>query len=307
MITLVDLLIVAAVLGFAFWGWRTGGAIATTAALELLACLAVAVVLHEWLAGLLHHVAATAFGDAVSSGWSVLLAFAILAWGTFATLRMQCHRRPGDDESDEADDDPLLDRLLGAAAGAAGGVVFVGGVLVTLSMVPFLAGLKPSGDRLVLDAGKFVLRAMGQFVHERHEGWPIPLWGEPPSRSAVASARLTSEPWFDADDDGACTVADRYRDVDGNGTFSKDLYYTDVDRDGMRRIGLIDKYVAGRWDAGLMSDDRPRPDAAKPPQPAVPPQPSQKPATPPKPGQPQKPDAGKPPPAAGDKPIEDDF
>jgi len=80
-----------------------------------------------------------------------------------------------------------------------------------------------------------VLRAMGQFVHERHEGRSLPLWGEPPSRSAVASAKLASEPWFDVDDDGACTAADRYRDVDGNGTFSKDLYFTDVDRDGMRR------------------------------------------------------------------------
>lgn len=307
MITPLDLLIVAAVLGLAFWGWRTGGATATTAGLELLACLAVAVVLHEWLAGLLHSVAVTAFGDGVSSGWSVLLAFSILAWGSFAILRLQCHRRPAEDD-EETDDDPLIDRLLGAAAGAVGGAVFVGGVLVTLSMVPFLAGLKPSGDRLVLDAGKLVLRAMGQLVHERHEGWAVPLWGEPPSRSSVASARLTSEPWFDADADGACTDADRYRDVDGNGTFSKDLYYIDVDGDGMRRIGLIDKYVAASWDAGLMSDDRPRPDAPKPP--AQPVQPVAQPQPPAKPGPPPpKPDGRKPatPPGAGEKQIEDDF
>jgi hypothetical protein len=310
MITPLDLLIVAAVFGLAFWGWRAGGAIATTAGLELLACLAVAVVFHETLAGLLHSITVTAFGDTVSSGWSVLLAFAILAWGSFAILRTQCHRRPADDDDDETDEDPLLDRLVGAVAGAVGGIVLVGGVLVTLSMVPFLAGLKPSGDRLVLDAGKFVLRAMGQFVHERHEGWPLPLWGEPPSRSAVASARLTSEPWFDADDDGSCTDADRHRDVDGNGTFSKDLYYTDVDGDGMRRIGMIDKYVAARWDAGLMSDDRPRPDAPKPAQPPGPAPPPAKPAQPPaKPAQPQKPDGRKPaaPPAADEKQVEDDF
>lgn len=313
MITPLDFLIVAAVLALAFWGWRAGGATAIVAGLEVLSCLALAVVFHEWLAGLLHAVAVTAFGDAVSSGWSVLVAFSFLAWGTFAILRLQCHRRPADDD-EETDDDPLIDRLVGAGAGAVGGTVFVGGVLVTLSMVPFLAGLKPSGDRLVLDAGKLVLHAMGQFIHERHEGWAVPLWGEPPSRSAVASARLTSEPWFDADDDGTCTDADRYRDVDGNGTFSKDLYYTDVDRDGMRRIGLIDKYVAARWDVGLMSDDRPRPDAAKPaqpPAPSEPPKPVQpsKPARSPTPAQPQKPDPRKPtvPPAAGEKLIEDDF
>jgi hypothetical protein len=293
MISLIDILIVAAVLGFTFWGWRVGAAAAIVAGLETLACLAIAVVFHEWLAGVFQFIVVTAFGDSVSSGWSVLVAFAMLAWGTFAILRLQFHRSPGD----ETDDDPLVDRLLGATAGAMGGVVFVGGTLVTLSMVSFLGGFKPSGDRLVMDCGKLVLRAMGQFVHERHDGWPLPLWGEPASRSADASARLTSEPWFDADDDGACTEADRYRDVDGNGTFSKDLYYTDVDRDGVRRIGLIDKYVAARWDAALMSNDRPRPDAPKPPAPV------------PQPPKPTKPDGRKPAPAAaaGNKQIEDDF
>jgi hypothetical protein len=297
MITLFDILIVAAVLGLAFWGWRAGAATTIVAGLEVLACLAVAVVVHEWLAGVFHFIMVTACGDSVSSGWSVLVAFATLAWGTFAILRLQCHGKSADDEDHDADDDPLVDRLVGAVAGAAGGVVFIGAVLVTLSMVPFLAGLKPSGDRLVLDVGKLVLRAMGQFIHERHEGWPLPLWGEPAARSADVSARLTSEPWFDADDDGACTEADRYRDVDGNGTFSKDLYYTDVDRDGVRRIGLIDKYVAARWDAALMSNDRPRPDAPKPTPPT------------PLPPKPPKPDGRKPAPAAaaGDKQIEDDF
>lgn len=266
MITLLDILIVLAVLGLAAWGWFVGCRTATVAGLEAVACLAVAVVFHEGLAGLLRSTFGMLIGDVISPAWFVLVSFSLLAWGAFALLRTQVHTRAADDA--DVDVDPLIDRLAGAVAGMVGGAVFVGGVLITLSMVPFLAGLKPSGDRLLLDAGKLTLRTAGQFVRERHEGRPVPLWGEPNSRMSDASARLASEPWFDADDDGTCTDADRFRDVDGNGTFSKDLYYTDVDGDGLRRIGMIDKYVAGRWDLGLRSDDRPRPDAKKPQPPA---------------------------------------
>lgn len=266
MIGLFDLLVVAAILGFAYWGWLVGLQAAGVAALELTACLAVAVVLHEPLAGILHAVAVTLAGDAAPQSWSILLAFAALAWGSFAGLRYQFHR--GDEDDDGAEIDPLSDRLAGGLAGGLGGAIFAGGVLVTLSMVPFLAGLKPSGDRLLLDAGKWVLRMAGQFTVERHQGRSLPLDGEPPSRMTVLAARLTSEPWFDADDDGNYSDADRFRDVDGNGTFTKDLYFDDVDGDGLRRVGLVDKYVAGRWDGLLLSQDRPRP-VVKQPAPAA--------------------------------------
>jgi len=270
MITLFDLLIVVAILGFAYRGWIMGLQAASIEALELLACLSVAVMTHEAVAGFLHAGFALVFGDGISTSWSILLAFGLLAWGPFAALRLLVHRLPSaDDENQEEDVDPLGDRVAGAVAGGFGGAVFVGGALVTLSMVPFLAGLKPSGDRMLLDVGKTILRAAGQFARESHEGRVLPLWGEPPSRIANLAARLTSEPWFDVDDDGACTETDRFRDVDGNGTFSKDLYYEDVDGDGVRRIGLIDKYVVGRWDAELISNDRPRPDLKKETKPAA--------------------------------------
>lgn len=309
MIRIFDILVVAAAIGFGYWGWLVGSLPATIAALEVLACLACAVVLHEWLAGVVHGVFGLLFGDAVSPGWAVLVAFAGLAWGTFALLRTQLHRQT-DDEDDDVD--PLIDRLLGAVAGVAGGIVFAGGVLVTLSMVPFLEGLKPSGDRLLLDAGKLALATCSQFVTEKHEGRVLPIWGEPPSRVSVASARLASDPWFDVDDDGACTEQDRYRDVDGNGTFSKDLYYEDVDQDGLRRIGLVDKYVVGRWDGGLKSDDRPRADLKKPEPPKpVPPKPAAQETAPrqakPDPGKTSKPGVPKATPPANEKAVEDDF
>lgn len=323
MITLFDLLVVAAILGCAYWGWLVGLEAASIAALELLACLSVAVMLHEPLAGCLHWVFTLVVGDWIGGGWSILLAFALLAWGLFALVRMQLHRRADAGEDVVAEIDPLTDRLSGAVAGGLGGAVLAGGALVTLSMIPFLAGFKPSGDRMLLDVGKLVLRAAGQFAGDTHEGRALPLWGEPPSRISVPTAGLTSEPWFDADEDGAFSDADRFRDVDGNGTFTKDLYFTDVDADGMRRVGLIDKYVVGRWDGSLRSDDRPRPAPAKPaPAPAKPaPAPAKpapalakpapapaKPTPPPQPAAsaPEKPPADKaaPPPAPPAKPMD---
>jgi hypothetical protein len=272
MITFFDLLVVAGILAMAYRGWVVGLETAGVAALELLACLAVAVLLHEVAAGFLHMAFALVLGEVVGQSWCILLSFSGLAWGSFALVRFVWHRLPdGDGEGDEQDSDidPLSDRLGGALAGAAGGVVLLGGLLITLSMIPFLAGLKPSGDRMLLDVGKTILRVADTFLTERHEGRSIPIWGEPASRVSNLAARLTSEPWFDVDDDGTFTTPDRYRDVDGNGTFSKDLYYEDVDGDNLRRIGLMDKYAAGRWDGELISNERPRP-ALKQPDPQQP-------------------------------------
>jgi len=313
MFTLFDLIIVAAILGFAYRGWVAGFEAATIEALELLACLSIAVMAHEAVAGFLHAGVVLALGDGISVTWAVAAAFSLLAWGTFAVVRLLVHQKPADDDEDQASGvDPLGDRLAGAIAGGVGGALFVGGVLVTLSMMPFLAGLKPSGDRLLLDVGKTTLRSGGQFATERHDGRPLPLWGEPASRSSDSTARLTSEPWFDADGDRKFTDVDRFRDVDANGTFSKDLYFTDVDGDGMRRIGLIDKYVVGRWDAGLVSSNRPRPAPKKEPPEAKPavPAAAEKPAEPAKQPESAKPTEKKPtekkpatPAAGGDKPA----
>lgn len=288
MITFLDFIVIVAVLGFAYWGWLVGLETASIAALELVACLGLAVVLHESVAGWLHAAAAAVVGEWASQAWSVLLAFALLAWGAFAAIRLGLHPASGEDAAAAAID-PLGDRLGGAVAGGFGGVLFAGGILVTLSMIPFLAWLKPSGDRMRLDVGKTVLRSGGDLAGERHEGRSVPLWGEPASRSSNAAARLASEPWVDVDGDGKFTDADRYRDVDGSGTFTKDLYFDDVDGDGLRRVGLIDKYVAGRWDGGLISEDRPRPDATRP---AAPPAPRKPAAPPPKTTPPKTPPTG---------------
>jgi hypothetical protein len=263
MITFFDLIIVALVLFYAYMGWEAGMWTAGIAGLELFGCVTAAVLLHEGIAAFLVPVARSTISDGLSQTWVLFLVFAAVAWGTFAAIRFKFHKTEPVN-TDVVDIDPLSDRIGGVIAGGLGGAILVGGVLVNASMLPLLAPMKPSGDRMLLDAGKFVLSAAGHFVLDRPDGQPLPIWGEPAVTKANKQALLANEPWIDVDDSGEFSDADRFRDVDGSGTFSKDIYFIDVDRDGTRRVGLVDKYVVGSWDDLLRSLVRQRDDVKKP-------------------------------------------
>jgi hypothetical protein len=144
-------------------------------------------------------------------------------------------------------------------------------------MCPLLSFLRIPAQHMFLDVGKTALRTAGVFAGERHEGRSLVLYGEPPSRESVGSARLTNESWFDTDANNTPDDHDPYFDADGNGTFTKDLYYEDVDGNRMRRVGLLEKYTVGRWDSQILVANRERPvkglakTAAKPAPPPPPP------------------------------------
>lgn len=289
--TLFDFIILAFILFYAYFGWEVGMWTAGVAALELLACLSLAVLLHEPVAGFLLPWIHSYVSSDLSQTWLLLFAFAGLAWGPFAAIRYQLHKTEAAD-LEHVEIDPLSDRIGGVIAGAFGGAIFVGGVLITASMTPFVSGFKPSGDKLALDVGKLVLVTAGHFVIERPDGYvgsPLPIVGGPASDKSDMRALLTCDPWCDVDGDGIFDeTKDRYRDVNADGVFTPDLYCPDVEGSGQRRVGLIDKYVAGCWDTGLMVPARKRTDV-------VPPKPKKK---PPKPGESTEPK---------EEPIKTDF
>ena len=266
-----DLLVIASVLGCGWLGFRHGLQAAVVAALEFLACLTIATVAHEPVTDLVDAGIQMALGPLVPQGWIMLVVFAGLLWGTFALLRRGLHRNEDDQPLDDGEAAvAVASRVCGAVAGGLGGLLLAGGALVTFSMLPLLSVLKPVGDRMFIDAGRIALEAGALFAGDWHEGRSLVLHGEPVSRSSILSAGLTSEPWLDMDGDSTPTEADRFRDLDENGAFSNDLYYTDVDGDRMRRIGMIDKYVCGCWTSALNHDDRPRPVEKKPAPPKPP-------------------------------------
>ncbi len=245
MITLLDIVVLSLVLFYAYLGWEAGIGSASIAALELLGCLVAAAILQEAIAGFLHSSVLSWVSSEISPAWSVCIAFAGVAWGGFAALRYRFHKIVAVNP-EELDIDPLSDRIGGVIAGGIGGALFVGGVLMTVSMVPFLASFKPS--RMQLDVGQLVYLVVGRFVADDYGGLPISVWGEPASAKSDKGALLGEEPWVDVDDDGEASESDRYRELDANDSFSKDLYFVDVDRDGRRRLGFVDKYVIGCWD-----------------------------------------------------------
>lgn len=265
-----DLLVIAAVLGAAWLGSTKGLHWATSIALEMAAALGLAFLVHEPVAaGVAEFIRLTVeplLPQGTDYQWfAILVAFLVACWVPFGLLIYFLHR--GDDDG-SLDIHPLADRIGGAVAGGAAGIVIAGCVLVTLSIVPLPSLLKPAPGSMFLDVGSLVLRAVGRLAPETHEtpegGWSLVLDGEPASRSTSLSAKLTNEPWCDMDGDSKQTEKDLYRDLDGNDTYTKDLYFVDVDGDGSRRIGVLDKYITGCWDSALYSSPRERPDVKKP-------------------------------------------
>lgn len=185
--------------------------------------------------------------------WSVFLAFMIAAWAPLAALRWLL---PGPDVSDE--ELALAEQAGGGLAGILGGTVFVGGVLVSLSMQPLIAAIRPPANAMYCDAGRLVIGTAGRFSGESHDGWSLVAFGEPAADRSVVTAKITSEPWHDPDFNSRYDEGEAFADVDGDGIFTKDLRYVDADNSGSRRLGLYDKYRAGCWDFSLKSDNRDR-------------------------------------------------
>lgn len=263
----MDLFVLVGVLYCGFLGLSRGFYEAAVAGLEVLGAIVLAVLTHEFLAGLLSQVLDAVIGPFLPSSlsiqaWSVFLVFALVCWGTLAALVHFVHPRL---RTDEVLPTTLVDRLGGAATGAYAGALLIGGILITWSMCPLLSGVLPvPARRMNFDAGRFALRAAGRFATEwRTENPSVVLDGEAVSPQKTRTA--CTESWRDIDENGSCEETDQYHDADNNQQFTRVLYYVDQNGDGARRIGLVDKYVVGVWDIGLRSERVEEPAPKKPP------------------------------------------
>jgi hypothetical protein len=263
-----DLAVIGAV-GFAAWqGSRAGILAAALVGIEMIVSAVAGVLFHELLAGLLVaglRLAAEPFlpSEFPYQGVAVPLAFSLLTWGTFAGLRFRFHEaRDPMSGDDQATVHSAIERAAGALVGGCSGLIVAGAVLVTLSMLPVPAGLRLDPQRMLFDAGGLVLRMAGEFEPDRHEGVSLIVRGEPASRSSDPSALLVSEPRVAGPDAENPDEGARFSDVDGNGNYTEDLYFLDLDGDRLRRAGLLDKYAVGVWSGMLDAHARERP---KPP------------------------------------------
>jgi hypothetical protein len=261
--------------GLAYLAWLAsamGLYLTTVASLEVFVSLVTALLLYEPIASFLTPLLIENLGvflpESVSlQAWAVFLSFTILMWVTFFVLWTVVHPKVATKEIATL---PPIDQGVGAVVGWFGGMLFLGAIMITWSMFPFNF-LRIPAQHMFLDVGKTALRTAGVFAGERHEGKSLVLYGEPASRESVGSARLASETWYDTDGNNTHDDHDPYFDSDANGSFTKDLYYEDVDTDRLRRVGLLEKYTVSRWDNQVIVGNRERPKKeppkAKPPVP----------------------------------------
>ena len=252
-----DVMVLAALLYTAVLGSSFGTSMAACVAIEIYIAFSLAVLLHEPIAGFLTPLLAnlSAFlPDWVPlPAWTLFFTFAALFWGTLIALWTHVH--PLVVGTQPAAKLHLADRIGGALAGWLAGTLLVGGMLVTVSMLP-VGFLKLPSRHMKLDVGQTALRGAGAFTGERHDGRSVVLYGEPPSEMDASQSQLASEWGHDSAGDGEVDDGDPYFDADNNGVFTEALYYLDLDSDGRRRVGLLEKYVVGRWDPMVASGDR---------------------------------------------------
>jgi hypothetical protein len=262
-----DVVVLMVVLYLGWLGSAHGAFVAAVTLLEVYAALSLAILLYEPLAGLLTRVADEQFGyllpDSFSlESWAIFLSFAVLLWGTLTLLWIFVHPKitPAD-----VPGYPPADMGGGFLLAACAGGLTIGGALVTWSMCPLLGSLRVPARHMFFDVGTLALRSGGRFLGDVHEGRALPVYGEPPSRESVGAARLASEAAYDADVNGTIDDHEGFFDADGNGVFSENLYYLDIDGNRVRRVGMAEKYTAGRWDSSLTSKNRERPSRGQPP------------------------------------------
>ena len=265
-----DIIVLLGIAYCAFLGLSRGFFATAVAGVEVLGALILAILLHEPLAGLIGPLFMDSFGffmpsDFAVQPWAVFLCFTLVFWGSLAAVWKLANPKFIEAEILPM---PLIDQLGGGLAGGFAGAIFLGAILINWSMCPLLAGIPVPAGGMWLDVGSLAMRAAGQFAGERQaDGTYVPVDGEPaPSDGIEGPIRVSSEAWRDLNTSGQWEFDDPFRDTDGNGTMTKEFKYVDLDGDGRRRVGLVEKYAVGVWDATIRVESR-EPGAGGPPKP----------------------------------------
>lgn len=235
------LVMLAAVLGMAAFGFQNGWFLSVLYGLAGLATLLMSLGLGEGVASLLAAVDVPAdYALPVSVGLLALVgaAGARVAIGAAVpegTLRFS----------------PLIDMVGGVLMGALAGLILGGTALVVLDVMPipdpYRIGVSPTRN----DVGATMLRTLARFVVPDAEARQVLLDGEPPVADGKEGGPVSSEPFVDANGngvfDGDGEAAERHLDHDGSGDFTHRVPFVDANANGMRDIGLLERYRLGDW------------------------------------------------------------
>ncbi len=234
------LLVLAIVVGMAAFGFQFGLFLAILAGLGAIATLLVAFGLGEALASLL--VAAEMPAD-----YAFPVSVGVLAVACALAVRFAIGGAIGDGTLRFS---PLIDKIGGVVIGSLAGVVIAGTILVMLSVMPIPAAYSIDGAQTKYDLGTRVLKTFASLIESDVAAREVLLNGEVPA-GEPAGGPETSELFVDLNGnglfDGEGEAAERYLDRDGNGSFTPRVAYTDTNGNGVRDIGLLERYRLRAW------------------------------------------------------------
>jgi hypothetical protein len=234
-------LVLALAAGMAYYGFKQGLFLATIAGLHaliaLLGALGLAGAVADWL--LLAEVPRAYALPGGFFGVLIVLAVGIrLAVGAAVppdTVRLA----------------PKFDKVAGGIVGAVAGLVIAGAVLIGFSIAPVPPAYRIDGSKMKLDMGSRMLRTFVRCVAADETSRRLLLEGEPGTPVDPAAKQRPpawSEPFVDANGSLTYDDGEHYIDTDGNGSFTKELKANDLNGDGRRDVGLLERYRSGHWE-----------------------------------------------------------
>jgi hypothetical protein len=234
------LIVLAIVAGMAAFGFHYGLFLATLAGIGAIATLLVTLGLGEALAGLLVTVE-------MPAAYALPVSMGLLAVGGALAVRFAIGGAVPEDTLRFA---TLIDRIGGTLVGGLAGVITAGTLLVVLSALPIPDAYAIDGAQTKYDLGTRVLTMFARLVEPDATARQILLNGEVPVGSSAGSAE-TSELFVDANGNGVFDPegdgAERHLDHDEDGHFTPRVTFSDINENGVRDIGLLERYRLRSW------------------------------------------------------------
>jgi uncharacterized membrane protein required for colicin V production len=278
-----DLLVGGIVLALAAYGVQNGLFLAVLAGMHALLSLVVALAFAEPLADLL-------VSFELPAVYAFPSAFGLLLVGTAFGIRLAVGGYVPEEAVRFA---PVIDKLGGGLVGAVAGMVVAGIFLITASVVPVPEAFRIEGPQLRYDLGTRLLRTFARCVEPDDAKRAILLDGEPGSvpppevaapvpvaaaiKDTVDQSKLAkrdkkakqepeppppppppppprcSEPFADVNGNKKYDEGEPYLDTDTDTAFTPRLTVNDINGNGKRDIGLLERYRMHAWGRQVMS------------------------------------------------------
>lgn len=283
---LADPLLFAIIAGMAAFGHSTGAFVALLSAFQVLVATFAALGLLDWMTTLVSEFGCPeewCGGVAFLSVFVVIWAVSRVAIGSF--VKEDVVRFP-----------PPFDAVGGAVVGAFAGMVLSASLLVAVSMMPVPTAYRLNTAPLRLDFGPRLLAAFASIATADAEARAILLGGEPgyeylpaepndesvpdegsvdedtaaegddprPDEEMDEPPPLWGEPFLDVNGSGTWDDGEPFFDTDGDGSYTVRLEENDLNTNGIRDIGLVERYRVGggRWDRVVVVPPPPENDPA---------------------------------------------